>query len=84
MLVASLADKIERAVQAKHLVDEGLFAESLAKAEASYIAQWRASKDPAEREALHGLVNLIDQFKADMRSVIITGDIEAKARAGNT
>lgn len=80
--MANLADKIERAVQARHLVDAGLFAESLAQLEAEYIAKWRASKDPAEREDLHRLVNLIDRFKADMRSVITTGDIAAKERAG--
>lgn len=70
-------DATERAIQARHLLDEGLFAECLSKLEANYIEQWRESRTTEARENLHRLVNLIDQLKADLRSVITTGDIEA-------
>ena len=70
--------KEDRAAQAKALVDAGLFAESLAKIEAHYIQKWRDASTTEDREDFHRRVCLIDEFRADMREVIITGDIAAK------
>lgn len=79
-LVASLADKIERAVQAQHLVDEGLFAESMAKLEAEYLELWRNARSVRRREDLHRLIVLMDRLKSDLKSVITTGKIELSLR----
>ena len=70
--------KAERAAQAQALVNEGLFAESLAKIEANYIQLWREAKTTEQREDYHRRICLIDEFRADMREVITTGDIAAK------
>lgn len=70
--------KEDRAAQAKALVDSGLFAESLAKIEANYIQLWREAKTTEQREDYHRRICLIDEFRADMREVITTGDIAAK------
>lgn len=75
-----MTDKVERGLQARAILEEGVGAEALANLEQAYIAQWRAAKTPEARENLHRLLTLIDQFKADLRSVIITGDIEAVKR----
>jgi hypothetical protein len=68
----------DRAAQAHALVDDGLFAESLAKLEAHYIQKWRDATTTDEREDFHRRVCLIDEFRADMREVITSGDIAAK------
>jgi hypothetical protein len=73
-----LSDKQERAIQAAHLLEDGLFAESMAKLEASLIQQWRDAKTVQEREECHARILAIDSFKADMRDVIVTGEIAAK------
>lgn len=70
--------KEDRAAQAHALIDEGLFAQSLAMLEATYIQRWRDAQTAEEREDYHRRVRLIDEFRADMREVIITGDIAAK------
>ena len=68
----------DRAAQAHALVTEGLFAESLATLEAHYIQKWRDATTTDEREDFHRRVCLIDEFRADMREVITSGDIAAK------
>lgn len=73
--------KEDRAAQAHALIDEGLFAQSLAMLEATYIQRWRDAQTAEEREDYHRRVRLIDEFRADMREVIITGDIAAKEAA---
>lgn len=75
-----MTDKIERAVQASHLVDEGLFAECLAKLEAEYLNQWRDARSVRRREDLHRKIQLIDRVKAELKSVITTGKIELSLR----
>lgn len=75
-----MTDKIERAVQASHLVDEGLFAESMAKLEAEYLDLWRNARSVRRREDLHRLIVLMDRLKSDLKSVITTGKIELSLR----
>lgn len=79
-----MSDKQERAVQAAHLLDGSLFAESMGKLEASLIQQWRDAKTVQEREECHARILAIDSFKADMRDVITTGEIAAKEEGLST
>jgi hypothetical protein len=79
-----VSDKLERATQATHLLDGSLFAESMAKLEASLIQQWRDAKTVQEREECHARILAIDSFKADMRDVITTGEIAAKEEGLST
>ncbi len=79
-----MSDKQELAIQAAHLLDGSLFAESMAKLEASIIQQWRDAKTVQEREECHARINALDSFKADMRDVITTGEIAAKEEGLST
>ena len=53
-------------------------AEVWAKLEAEYIEQWRSAKSVRRREYLHHRIAAMDRLKADLRSVITTGEIEKR------
>lgn len=78
MSEAILADKQEMAHQAEVLMrEDGVFAQSMAAIEADYIARWRASKSPDEREDLHRKIVLMEDIRNALINVITTGKIDA-------
>lgn len=78
---ASLANAEERAIQARHLIEEGLFAERFVALEAEYIEQWRDAKTVEERESLHAKIRAMADIRLDLVSIITTGDIAAKSKS---
>jgi hypothetical protein len=76
-----LSDKQERAIQARHLVEEGLFAERYAALQAQYIDEWKSAKTIEERERLHAKVAVMDEIRLDLVSIITTGEIDAENRS---
>lgn len=72
-----MSDKEERAHQARHLIEEGLFAERFTALEAEYIANWRAATTIEDRERLHCKLEVMDEIRLDLVSIMTTGDIAA-------
>lgn len=75
--MANLADAQERAIQARHLIEEGLFAERFSALEAEYIEQWREAATVEDREYLHCKLRAMQDIRLDLVSIITTGDIAA-------
>lgn len=75
-------DKIDRALRARLLVDDGEFKTACDALRAEYIEEWQQAKTLDERENFHRLVQMLDRLMLDLISVITTGDIEAQKRAG--
>lgn len=81
-LVASL-DKIERALAARRLVEDGEFKRACDALRAEYFEDWQQAKTVDEREECFRLVKTLDRLTLDLISVITTGDIEARERGQN-
>jgi hypothetical protein len=73
-------DKIERALAARRLVEDGEFKRACDALRSEYIDEWQRAKTLDEREDFHRLVKTLDRLTLDLISVITTGEIEAQSR----
>ena len=73
-----MADKIARAIEAQRVLDSELTKEAFAVLEEKYVKAWRYGTTVDIRENAHRHLMTLDSFKAHFRSVVTTGDLEAK------
>lgn len=71
-------DKTQRGYQAQLLLDNELFRETLANADAEFHRAWRNAKTVEAREDCFRYVKVIERITADLQQVAITGKIEQK------
>ncbi len=71
-------DKIERGNQAGALLSNEVFNDVLRELETSYVTLWKTGQTIEVREDLHRYIVMIAQIKNDMRSIMITGQIERR------
>jgi hypothetical protein len=83
------ADKIQRGIAARHLLENELLKEILNTLDGTYHAKWREAKTVDEREDLHRYVKILEQLTREIKSVALTGaleeqrmDVWAKAERG--
>ena len=75
-----MADKIGRSIEAQRILDSEVTQEAFQALEEIYIAAWRNGKDVSVREDAHRYVTLLTKFRQHFRSVVTTGEMEAKAQ----
>lgn len=76
-----MTDKIERGLQAQHILEHPLFNELLAELETSYIDVWKKADTVEAREDAHRYVVLLASLKHDFQSVATTGRLTAQREA---
>lgn len=66
-----------RAMQAQHLLDDELLAESFKGLEDSYTAAWRATKidDVSGREKLFLAINVVGKVRDNLNAIIANGKL---------
>ena len=62
------AERAQRAIAAKALLDDPLMQEAFASIEQDLTDQWKACGDPAERDNLWRTVNVMELLKVWLRS----------------
>jgi hypothetical protein len=73
-----VADKIARSIEAQRVLDSELTKEAFDRLEEEYLKAWRNGRTVEQREDAHRYMTLVDKFRRHFRSVVTTGDIEAK------
>lgn len=73
----ALRQQVDRAVRARALIDQPMFAETLADLEASYIAKWRNTRsvDFESREANWHAVQAIADIRSALQRMIADGNV---------
>ncbi len=75
------AEKIERGIKAKALLENEFFNECFDKLEAAYVAAWRQALTVELREDAHRYVTLIGWLKEHLKRIADTGKLEEKYQA---
>jgi hypothetical protein len=73
-------EKLNRAINAQHLLDDPLIQEALASMESMYISDWKSSTvdDVVKRERAYACMTVLNDFKAALSSFVNTGKIAEK------
>jgi hypothetical protein len=70
--------ELERARQAKEVLDNPVYADAADKLEKEIIAQWQASKDTKEREWQWTLLQAHKRLQAALKDTMLTGSLQSK------
>lgn len=71
----SLEAEALRGKQAQEVIDNPIYAEAWTALEQGIIEQWRAARNPADREQLHQLLLMHEQARTALESVMRTGEL---------
>ena len=66
---------LERAQQAKRILDDDLFKETILGAEEAIVARWRMALVPEEREDCHFELRGLQRVVRNIRSILEDGEI---------
>lgn len=71
-------DKVQRGINAEHLLKNELLLEILNDLDGAYHAKWRTAKTVEAREDLFRYVMVLERLTADIRTIATTGKLEEK------
>lgn len=67
--------EVERGRLAESVLANSVYAESYALIEAEFMAAWRASRDPADREDIHRALLMLDKARNVLETAMRTGKV---------
>jgi len=74
----AIARDLQRAQEAKAVLENGIIAEAFAYIERKALEEWRAETDGAKRDQKWYVLRGVDLVKGYLRSAIIDGDMAHK------
>jgi predicted ATPase len=72
------SERIHRASEAKRMIENVAFVEAVSNLDKLYVQAWRNAQTVEAREDAHRYMMLLNQFSADIRSMIMDGAVTDK------